>query len=245
MELRLGNCQNGWRKYEAATNEAGSETIANPSAASDETFMPSPLPADDWYRICTTCTVMKRKQVSEGQGPPGALNDRPSGVTLHVIVETPRGSRNKYAFNSANGVFVLRKVLPEGMGFPHDFGFIPSTVGEDGDPLDVLILLDEPTFPGCVVEVRLIGVLEGDKSIDGKTMSDHRFIAVANESRTHSAIKDIDDLNENLLDELERFFENYQQDPGHSFKVVARRGANEAMRLLTAARKHQKQRDIA
>jgi inorganic pyrophosphatase len=188
---------------------------------------------------------MKRKQTSESQGTPGVINDRPSGVTLHVIVETPGGSRNKYAFNSDKGVFMLRKVLPEGMGFPHDFGFIPSTAGEDGDPLDVLILLDEPTFPGCVVEVRLIGVLEGEKSVDGKTIRDHRFIAVANESRTHSGIRDIDDLNENLLDELERFFENYQQDPGHTFKVVARRGPNEAMRFLAAARNHQKQRDIA
>lgn len=187
---------------------------------------------------------MKRKQTSGGETT-DASNERPSGTTLHVVVETPAGSRNKYAFNQAKGIFVLRKVLPEGMKFPHDFGFIPSTTGEDGDPLDVLILLDEPTFPGCVVEVRLIGVLEGEKSVDGTTISDHRFIAVANESRAHSGVRDIDDLNENFLDEVERFFENYQQDPGHAFRVVARRGANDALHLIAVARKHPKQRDIA
>jgi inorganic pyrophosphatase len=126
------------------------------------------------------------------------------------------------------------------MEFPHDFGFIPSTTGEDGDPLDILIFLDEPTFPGCLVEVRLIGVLEGEKTIDGRRFADHRYIAVANESRRHSGIRDIDDLNDNVLDELERFFENYQQEPGHEFKIIARRSANEAVRFVAAARKHRK-----
>jgi len=167
------------------------------------------------------------------------------GITLHVVVETPKGSRNKYAFDSAKRLFVLRKVLPEGMKFPQDFGFIPSTRGEDGDPLDVLILLDEPTFPGCVVEARLIGVLEGEKTIGGEKVVDHRFIAVANESRTHSEIRDIADLNDNFLDELERFFENYPQEPGHEFKVVARRSADEALRFIAAARKHPRVRETA
>ena len=68
---------------------------------------------------------------------------------VRVVIETPRGSRNKYAFDAEQRTFVLKKVLPEGMVFPHDFGFIPSTKAEDGDPLDVLILMDQPAFPGA------------------------------------------------------------------------------------------------
>jgi len=186
---------------------------------------------------------MKRKRTAMENGAE-TLGTLRSATALRVVGETPKGSRNKYAFDPARRTFALRKILPQGMEFPHDFGFIPSTIGEDGDPLDVLILLDEPTFPGCVVETRLIGVLEGEKSENGRKISDHRFIAVALESRNHSEIRDIEDLNDTTLDELERFFENYQQEPGHQFKVVARRSANEALRFLAAARKHQK-RQIA
>jgi inorganic pyrophosphatase len=186
--------------------------------------------------------LMKRKQAYSTEN---ALTNGPSGFTLTVVIETPKGSRNKYAFDPSKRVFVLRKVLPEGMAFPQDFGFIPSTRGADGDPLDVLVLMDEPTFAGCVVEARLIGVLEGEKSEGGRKISDHRFIAVAVESQMHSNVRDIEDLNDTVLDELERFFENYQQEPGREFKVTARRSVNDAARLLAAARKNPKLRQTA
>ena len=182
---------------------------------------------------------MKRKRTSTG-GNEEKLKSETASASLNVVVETPKGSRNKFAFDPGRRAFVLRKVLPEGMKFPHDFGFIPSTRGEDGDPLDVLIFLDEPTFPGCVVEVRLIGLLEGEKSEDGRKIADHRFLAVANESRAYSDFRDLDDLSDGVLDEIEQFFENYQQEPGREFKVVARHSANEAARLLAASRKHPK-----
>src|SRR5688500_10091266 len=73
----------------------------------------------------------------------------------NVIIETPKGSRNKYKYDEQRGLFKLRKMLPLGSIFPFDFGFLPSTRGADGDPLDVLVLMDAPTFPGCVVLVRL------------------------------------------------------------------------------------------
>jgi inorganic pyrophosphatase len=76
---------------------------------------------------------------------------------VQVVIETPKGSRNKYAFDPELRTFKLKKVLPEGMVFPHNFGFIPSTKAEDGDPLDVLILMDQPAFPGCVIDARLVG----------------------------------------------------------------------------------------
>src|SRR5579871_5314832 len=79
---------------------------------------------------------------------------------LNVIIETPKGSRNKFDFNHRQGLFELGKVLPTGMAFPYDFGFVPGTRAPDGDPLDVLVLMDEPAFSGCKVLCRLIGVIE-------------------------------------------------------------------------------------
>src|SRR5436189_4786599 len=78
---------------------------------------------------------------------------------VNVVIETPRGSRNKYAYDPRSGLFELRHVLPAGHAFPFDFGFIPSTRAEDGDPIDILVLLDAPTVPGCRLRVRLLGVL--------------------------------------------------------------------------------------
>ncbi|MEA2542944.1 MAG: inorganic pyrophosphatase, partial [Acidobacteriaceae bacterium] len=82
---------------------------------------------------------------------------------LQVIVETPKGYRNKFAFDPDQGIFTLKKVLPAGMVFPYDFGFLPRTRALDGDPIDVLLLMDEPAFPGCVFRARLIGVIEGEQ----------------------------------------------------------------------------------
>ena len=86
---------------------------------------------------------------------------------LQVIVETPAGSRNKFAFDPDQRIFAVKNVLPAGMTFPYDFGFLPQTIAADGDPIDVLLLMDEPAFPGCAVPARLIGVIEGEQ-IDGK-----------------------------------------------------------------------------
>src|SRR5438477_8746833 len=111
---------------------------------------------------------------------------------LNVIIETPKGSRNKFNFNSQLGLFELGKVLPKGMSFPYDFGFVPSTEGDDGDPLDVLVLMDEPAFPGCKVVCRLIGVIEAVQSKkDGEWIRNDRLIALAevsqNDKDTRSA----------------------------------------------------------
>ena len=82
---------------------------------------------------------------------------------LRVVIETPKGSRNKFAFDPKQHVFELKKVLPAGMMFPYDFGFVPSTEADDGDPVDVLVLMDEPAFPGCVLTCRAVGVIEGEQ----------------------------------------------------------------------------------
>jgi inorganic pyrophosphatase len=158
-----------------------------------------------------------------------------SKFRVQAVIETPKGSRNKYAYDEESGLFGLRKVLPEGMVFPYDFGFIPSTKAEDGDPLDVLILMDAPAFPGCLVNVRLIGVFEGEQTENGKKQRNDRLIAVANDSYNHSDVKELSQLNRNLLDGMGKFFENYHQGKNDSFKVLARKNSKAAMRLLEKA----------
>jgi len=103
---------------------------------------------------------------------------------VRVIIETPKGCRNKYKYDPEIGAFKLSKVLPEGMVFPYDFGFIPGTKAEDGDPIDVLLLMDQPAFAGCVIESRLIGVLEAEQSKQGETERNDRLIAVADENHS-------------------------------------------------------------
>src|SRR5262249_2243810 len=93
--------------------------------------------------------------------------DKDSG-DLQVIVETPRNSRNKFKFDEETGLFELGSVLPAGAVFPYDFGFLPGTLAPDGDPLDVLLLMDASAFPGCRVRARLIGVIEAEQIEDGK-----------------------------------------------------------------------------
>ena len=95
--------------------------------------------------------------------------DAGSGL-VNVVVEAPRGSRNKYKYDERHGLFRLSKVLPLGACFPYDFGFIPSTRAEDGDPVDVLVLTEEPAFAGCVLPVRLLGVIEAEQTEGGKTV---------------------------------------------------------------------------
>src|SRR5262249_49025257 len=113
---------------------------------------------------------MAKSRNKTGLANPSRLSPFEDGddKTIQVVIETPQGSRNKYAFDGVGGFFTLKKVLPAGMAFPYDFGFVPSTLAEDGDPVDVLVLMDEPAFAGCVLECRVIGIIEGEQS-EGKT----------------------------------------------------------------------------
>ena len=155
---------------------------------------------------------------------------------VQVIVETPRGSRNKYAFDPKQKIFELHKVLPEGMAFPHDFGFIPSTKADDGDPIDVLILMDQPAFPGCLAKARLVGVIEGIEIKKGKKERNDRLLAVAASSHTHSDVKSIKDLNKAMLSELEKFLVNYHANDDQEYKVLACKGPDAAKKCLKKAR---------
>ncbi len=158
--------------------------------------------------------------------------DEESGE-LNVVIETPKGSRNKYAYDGDLGIFVLKGVLAVGHSFPFDFGFIPRTKGGDGDPLDVLILMDEPAFAGCLIQARLIGVIEAEQTErDGKTERNDRLIAVASDSHIHKDIKSINDLNETLVDEIEHFFVSYNEAKGKKFKSLGRFAAQKAKSIV-------------
>jgi inorganic pyrophosphatase len=124
---------------------------------------------------------------------------------VNVVVDTPQGSRNKYKFDEQHGQWRLSKVLPQGMRFPYDFGFIPSTRGEEGDPVDVLLLMDEPAFPGCVVPARLIGVLEAEQTEDSKTVRNDRFVAVVETPYNPAEFHALEEVSRQRLDEPTRW----------------------------------------
>lgn len=157
--------------------------------------------------------------------------DEKSG-DLNVVIETPKGSRNKYKYDEATGLFKLGGVLPVGAYFPFDFGYIPDTLGDDGDPLDVVVLMDEPAFCGCLIAARLIGVVEAEQTEDGKTERNDRLIAVSTDSRLHKRIKSINDLDGKLVDEIEHFFVSYNEAKGKKFKSLGRFAAQKARRLV-------------
>jgi inorganic pyrophosphatase len=151
---------------------------------------------------------------------------------LNVIVETPRGSRNKFDFDEKYKLFKLAKVLPEGMVFPFEFGFIPSTRGDDGDPLDILILMDAPTTTGCMLTARLIGVIEGVQTNEDSTGRNDRLIAIATHAHIHDEAKTLSDLDQKIVDEIEQFFVSYNKMQGSKFKPLGRHGPKRARKLL-------------
>lgn len=163
---------------------------------------------------------------------PERLPHRTADHALNVVIETPKGSHNKYKWDDQLGAYTLAKVLPAGMTFPYDFGFVPQTKADDGDALDVLVLMDSPAFPGCVVPCRLLGVIEARQTErNKKSERNDRLIAVAEYSTLYAKVNSLSALSPNLLSEIEEFFRNYNQQSGKQFKVLGRKDAK-------AARKH-------
>jgi inorganic pyrophosphatase len=154
---------------------------------------------------------------------------------VNVVVETPAGSRNKYKFDESTGLFRLHKLLPIGAAFPFDFGFVPGTAAEDGDPLDVMVLGDEPTFIGCLLTVRLLGTIEADQKERGKVIRNDRLIAAAVTEKIQPAEKSLDDVPGAILDQIEHFFVAYNRYEGREFVPRRRRGPAAAARRLDRA----------
>jgi inorganic pyrophosphatase len=155
---------------------------------------------------------------------------------IRVVIETPKGSRNKYAFNAEEKVFELKTVLPAGMAFPYVFGFVPSAQAEDGDPVDVLVLMDEPTFTGCVVKCRIIGIIEGEQVGKKEKVRNDRIIAVEKHDHSFADIKHIDDLGKRFVRELEDFFVNYHELSAEKYRVLGVKGPTRAQKRIADGR---------
>jgi inorganic pyrophosphatase len=154
---------------------------------------------------------------------------------LNVVIESPRGCRNKYTFDPARDLFYLSGILAAGHSFPFDFGFIPGTLGGDGDPLDVLLVMDEPAFTGCLVPSRLIGVIEAEQTEKGETERNDRLIAVPANSHTQTGIRTLSDLDKTLIEQMEHFFVSYNEAKGKKFRILGRFGVQKALRAVKSA----------
>ena len=155
--------------------------------------------------------------------------------TCRVVIETPKGRRNKFDYDPRLEAFTLGGLLAEGLSFPFDFGFVPSTVAEDGDPIDVMVLMDEPAHVGCVLMVRLIGIIEAQQTEQGKTTKNDRLIGVAVHSYSHENVQSIGDVNKSILDQVQEFFISYNKSRGKKFKVTGVHGPSKALKRLQQA----------
>ena len=127
---------------------------------------------------------------------------------------------------------MLGGLLPEGMMFPFDFGFIPSTLGQDGDPLDIMVLMDAPAHVGCLIDVRIIGVIMAEQIEDGKKESNDRLLGVVVHSYDHEGLKSISDVSNTLLNQVEEFFVSYNKQRGKKFKITGTGGPKKALKFL-------------
>jgi inorganic pyrophosphatase len=181
---------------------------------------------------------MAKKKAKQGLADPVRLEsfDQEDTDLAVVVIETPKGSRNKYAYDPKERIFELKKVLPAGMTFPYDFGFVPSTVGGDGDPVDVLVLMDEPAFAGCKLSCRIIGIIEGEQGDNKGTERNDRIVAIEADNHSFSHVNRIDDLGKTFLRELEEFFVNYHRLSGQQYRILDAKGPAAARRAIKRAR---------
>jgi len=159
----------------------------------------------------------------------------PETGLVRVIIDTPKGSRNKYKFDSRQGVLELSRILPAGMSFPHDFGSIPSTCAEDGDALDVMVLTEAPLFPGCQVLVHLIGVIRAVQKEKRRMIRNDRLLAIIETPVNKPAITRLDQVDGQQLKEIEHFFRSYNQAQGREFRITGRGGARQAQKMFRDA----------
>ena len=165
-----------------------------------------------------------------------ALSPRdPDSGLVRVIIDTPRGSRNKYKWDPQLAMFKLSRVLPAGMSFPYDFGSIPGTRAEDGDALDVLVLTEAPLVVGCLVHVHLVGVLRAKQREGRKMIRNDRLIGVIETRVNKPALRELTELPIDRVKDIEHFFRSYNQAQGRPFEITGRAGAKAAQRMLNNA----------
>ena len=158
-------------------------------------------------------------------------------LTCRAIVETPHGSRAKFSYDAGSGLFELNKLLPTGLAFPIDFGFVPSTLGGDGDPLDLLILAEVELPVGCLVTVRLIGAIEVEQTYleNGRTERNDRLIARLAQSQAWAHIGRLHELGQAFVEDLNTFFATYKAARGQHLEVIAISAPERAADLIEQA----------
>ncbi|MBS0295883.1 MAG: inorganic diphosphatase [Proteobacteria bacterium] len=151
---------------------------------------------------------------------------------VRAVIEVPSGTRCKYSYDPETEAFEFDQLLPEGMTWPLEFGFIPATLGDDGDPLDIMVLSDEPLPVGAIASVRLIGVLEAVQTEHGESLRNDRLLAVTEETHRYAGVKTVEDLGPKFLEHLTRFWVAYNDLRGRRFEAQGVRSAEEAMALI-------------
>jgi inorganic pyrophosphatase len=160
---------------------------------------------------------------------------------ITAIIESPKGCNHKYDFEPAINCYKLKKLLPAGLVFPFDFGFIPDTKGEDGDPLDIIVISEIDSFPGCCMDCRIIGAIEAEQTErNGDSMRNDRFLAVLDISRVYKDVNEVDDLPEGTMEQIANFFINYNKQAGKEFKVLQVINAEKAYKMIKKQKKHLK-----
>ncbi|HEY7638601.1 MAG TPA: inorganic diphosphatase [Steroidobacteraceae bacterium] len=170
------------------------------------------------------------------QANPMQLTPRdPDSGLVRVVIDTPAGSRNKYKFDPQLRIFKISRILPAGLSFPFDFGSIPGTHAEDGDALDVLVLTEAPLVVGCLVHVRLIGVIRATQKEGRKSIRNDRLVGSIQTSVNPARFRELSEVSRDLLREIEHFFRSYNEAQGRQFRITGRGGAQAAERILKRA----------
>jgi inorganic pyrophosphatase len=157
--------------------------------------------------------------------------------TIEVVIESPRATQAKYKYDPKEKIFKLKRLLPLGMVFPYDFGFIPGTVGDDGDPLDALVLSEFASFTGAHLNCRIIGALKAEQKQDGeKAVRNDRYFCVPVTSITYALIESLDQLGKVHHEQIEEFFINYNKVDGKVFTCEGIMDPEKALKLIKKAR---------
>lgn len=151
---------------------------------------------------------------------------------MDVIIETPKNATVKYKFEPVYNLFRLKKALPAGLVFPFDFGFIPNTKGEDGDPIDVMVISELISYPGCIMECRIVGCIKAEQQSGKHKIRNDRYLAVPEQSRVFENALSIEDIPSTIITEIESFFINYLKDEGRELTLLGNLNASQAISQL-------------